>query len=115
MHLDPATRMALHGAILDAFPNGADLELVVNLGLGQNMADIVAPGTTRPLLVLKLIQWAESADKVVDFVRAALEAQPTNGRLLAAAAGLGVAAPGPPATPGSTGIREAAVLDTTDP
>lgn len=104
MRLDSATRKELYAALLDAFPDGADLELVVSLDLGQNTADIVAPGTVRTQLVLKLILWAEGADRVGDFVRAAAAAKPTNGRLQAVAASLSAGSAAAPAapTPGAT-------------
>lgn len=80
MTLSIALRQSLHAALLDAFSSYDELGLATTLYLGVSIADITPDGA-RPIVVMKVIQWAEARDLVTALVDAARQANPTNARL----------------------------------
>ncbi len=77
MQLDGLQRKQLHAALLDAFPNKSDLELMVSFELSQDLGAI-ADGSNRSAIVFNLIKWAESQGRLEDILKAALVQNPGN-------------------------------------
>ncbi|MEO1722843.1 MAG: trypsin-like peptidase domain-containing protein [Pseudomonadota bacterium] len=81
---------ALHQALMAAFPQPGDLELVLALDLGRLPQDIAPPNTTRPMAYFRFIQAASAEGWFDPLVAAAARAVPGNAALAALAAGRAV-------------------------
>ena len=121
MQLTQPTQLKLYQALVDAFPDPDELDLVLGIGLGVNVADIVPAGKTRLMRIMTVIQWAGARDLLLPLVDAALQVNATNHLLQQirpaiaseVAAAVGEAAGGG-AAPGDTTARQilyAALVD----
>lgn len=80
MKLTLDDRKLLHKILGEAFPSLDDLDQMAQLNLGVPIAFITAAGAV-PHMVLKVIQWAEARDRVLELMEAAREANPSNSNL----------------------------------
>ncbi|MEO1532898.1 MAG: trypsin-like peptidase domain-containing protein [Pseudomonadota bacterium] len=72
---------ALHAALMDAFRQPGDLELVLALDLGRLPQDIVGPNTSRPMAYFRFIEAASAQGWFDELVAAAARAVPGNAAL----------------------------------
>ncbi|MBD2279173.1 MAG: hypothetical protein HEQ13_06535 [Dolichospermum sp. DEX189] len=63
MKLSPHDRKQLLKVIIDSYPNIADLEMLLQFDLGENL-DYIVGGSNNKEKVFNLIQWAESRGKL---------------------------------------------------
>ncbi|AFY54454.1 leucine-rich repeat (LRR) protein [Rivularia sp. PCC 7116] len=70
----------LTNAIIDAYPNKTDLEMMVYFQLNENLNSITGGENTKQI-VFELIKWAESTDKLEKLVHSACESNPGNQKL----------------------------------
>ena len=93
MPLDGTQYRRLQDILVRAFPRPADLAQVTRFGLGENLSAITADAGLEEM-VFRLIEWANSRDRVGDLVRAALMMNPENRDLHLFAGELGLLPPG---------------------
>ncbi|KST66804.1 leucine-rich repeat domain-containing protein [Mastigocoleus testarum] len=70
----------IRDAIISAYPDKADLEMMVYFQLEENL-DSIAGGENTKQIVFKLIKWAESESKLEQLVKGACEDNPENTEL----------------------------------
>src|ERR1051326_7115985 len=78
--LDKQQFKELHAALLSAFPTPARLEMMVKLGLDENL-DAIAGGRDLTVITYELLGWAESRGRVEELIVAAVEGNPGNPEL----------------------------------
>jgi len=78
-----AMQEEIRGALLDAFRQAYQMEIVVsNADIGTTFANYLAvPGTTYEQAMFNLLIWVESQDKLVPFLKAAQKSNPGNPKL----------------------------------
>ncbi len=64
MKLSRSEINVLFKALQDGYRNSDDLKIMVRLKLGENLAEIVQPDQKIDIVILELIEWAESKDKL---------------------------------------------------
>lgn len=94
----------LSDALLDAFMDYADLEIMLEQGLGAKLARI-ASERRLDVVVLDILKWANKQHRIPDLVVAARKANPWNPRLVAFTQGYGA---GPQLDIGAGRVRQAA-------
>ena len=77
MKLSKSETNDLFEALQDGYRSYNDLIIMVRLNLNQNLEKIVSPGDMR-IVIMKLIDWAESRDKLLDLVWGANNRNPDN-------------------------------------
>lgn len=82
MSLPPQQRQRLQAAFLSAFPTPELLAQMLQMQLGQNLAEIAAPGSLNDQ-VFYLVDWAEAQGKLEALVRGAWAEAPGNDLLTA--------------------------------
>ena len=81
MKLSRSEINVLFKALQDGYRNSDDLKIMVRLKLGENLAEIVQPDQKIDIVILELIEWAESKDKLLDLVWGANERNPDNDQI----------------------------------
>ena len=81
MKLSRSEINVLFKALQDGYRNYDDLKIMVRLKLGENLAEIVQPDQKIDIVILELIEWAESKDKLLDLVWGANERNPDNDQI----------------------------------
>ena len=81
MKLSTSEINVLFKALQDGYRNYDDLKIMVRLKLGENLAEIVQPDQKIDIVILELIEWAESKDKLLDLVWGANERNPDNDQI----------------------------------
>ncbi|HEV3001203.1 MAG TPA: effector-associated domain EAD1-containing protein [Solirubrobacteraceae bacterium] len=94
MPLTGADRLALRDALGAAFPP-ARLEQMVSERLDRRLHDLAPPNATHAQMVFKVIEQYEAEDRVPELIAAARDDNPSNAKLQAAAARIGVAVAAP--------------------
>ena len=56
----------LFKALQNGYRSYDDLRIMVRLNLGKNLTNIVQPDKSMDIVILELIEWAESKDKLLD-------------------------------------------------
>ena len=69
-------------ALLDAYPDQEDLEMMVDCELDESL-NAIASGKTYRQIVYKLIKWAEAQDRLEELIEKASEDNPRNPKLKA--------------------------------
>ena len=64
MKLSKSEINVLFEALRDGYRNYDDLKIMVRLKLGENLGEIVQPDQKIDIVILELIEWAESKDKL---------------------------------------------------
>ena len=82
MKLSGSDKKDLYEALMDAFPDSNDLELVMQFHLEQSIKTIVKEGNLKAI-ILEIINWAESNDRLYDLIKGAYKENPSNLRLKA--------------------------------
>jgi V8-like Glu-specific endopeptidase len=80
MDLSPSDRKKLREAILSAYPNPGELEIMVDEELGENL-QAIAGGENLKEVVFNLIKWAEARGKLERLIIAAYDANSGNPQL----------------------------------
>ena len=93
MPLDGTQYRRLQDILVRAFPRPADLAQVARFGLSENLSAITADAGLDER-VFRLIEWADSRDRVGELVRGALMMNPENRDLHLFAAEMGLLPPG---------------------
>ena len=88
MKLSRSEINVLFKALQDGYRNYDDLKIMVRLKLGENLAEIVQPDQKIDIVILELIEWAESKDKLLDLVWGANERNPDNDQIKKVSYGL---------------------------
>jgi hypothetical protein len=101
IELTTTTRLNLEEALLQAFPSYTRLRVMLYVGVGINLESIASAGKPLGQVVTDLMQWAIAAGRVAEVMSAAGRANPTNPRLRAAMADLGLTPELEAATPGA--------------
>jgi hypothetical protein len=81
MSLTIPQRQKLHAALVSAFPGPDELDLLTQLYLGLPISHMT-PVAALPVMVLKLITWAEAHGRILELVEGARNATRNNGELL---------------------------------
>ena len=82
MKLSKEERKEFHEALLDAFPNYKNLEMMVGFELEQSLEEIAGSGEIY-YIVFKLIQWSETYGRLEDLITGAYEQNRGNPKLKA--------------------------------
>jgi hypothetical protein len=99
INLKATQKKALSDALIDAFPTQGDLAAMLMFQLGKQL-NVISTRDNLRLIVLDLIQAADSQDWTTQLIRAAREANPGNETLLSFAQSVGLG-PGAPTLPHS--------------
>ena len=81
MKLSRSEINVLFKALQDGYRNYDELKIMVRLKLGKNLTNIVQPDKKIDIVILELIEWAESKDKLLDLVWGANERNPDNDQI----------------------------------
>ncbi|MCL2934270.1 MAG: effector-associated domain EAD1-containing protein [Trichodesmium sp. MAG_R03] len=81
MKLSTSEINVLFKALQDGYRNYDELKIMVRLKLGKNLTNIVQPDKKIDIVILELIEWAESKDKLLDLVWGANERNPDNDQI----------------------------------
>ena len=68
----------LFKALQNGYRSYDDLRIMVRLNLGKNLTNIVQSDKRMDIVILELIEWAESKDKLLDLVWGANNRNPDN-------------------------------------
>ncbi|MEA5578661.1 effector-associated domain EAD1-containing protein [Anabaena sp. UHCC 0451] len=68
----------LFDALLDGYPTYSDIRLMVKFKLDENLANVTTENSKILTVILDLIEWAETKDKVLDLILGAYEKNPDN-------------------------------------
>ena len=68
----------LFKALQNGYRSYDDLRIMVRLNLGKNLTNIVQSDKRMDIVILELIEWAESKDKLLDLVWGANKRNPDN-------------------------------------
>lgn len=77
MKLAANDRQNLLTIILDSYPDIAEIAMLINLELGENL-DNIAGGSNNKQKVFNLIKWAETRGKLIDLLQAISKDRPDN-------------------------------------
>ncbi len=78
MKLSKSERNYLFEALQNGYRSYDDLRIMVRLNLGKNLTNIVQSDKKMDIVILELIDWAESQDKLLDLVWGANKRNPDN-------------------------------------
>ena len=88
--MSPELYREFRDALVKAFPNYADLAMMVKFGIGEQLPAIVAPGAME-VVCFNLITWAEARGKIELLILAARQDNPGNPALRVVAERFGLA------------------------